>query len=74
MFRPHFFIGHAAGLDNHQTLLARKAAGVAEGVEDQTFSDQFQIGFKHLFPQAMQHKGDLAAATGSKARVIVYPE
>jgi hypothetical protein len=51
----HVFVRHAAGLDRHQALIARDAAGVAEGVQHQAAAHQFEIGLQHVPAQRLQH-------------------
>ncbi len=52
-------VGNAAGLDDHQTLVAQDAAGVAEGVKHQPAADQFQIGFENFRAQLRKRSFEL---------------
>jgi hypothetical protein len=51
MFGLHGFIRDAAGLDNYQRIFAGNAAGVAKGVENQSVTNQLEIGFKNFFAE-----------------------
>jgi len=64
MFRPHLFVRDAAGLDDHQGILARNAAGVAKRVQNQSATDQLEIGFKNFFAQFGEKHQSFAEATG----------
>ena len=54
MLGLHLVVRHAAGLDDDQSLFARDAANVAEGVQHQAATNQFEISVQDLFAQTWQ--------------------
>jgi len=57
MFGPQFVVGHAAGFDGNQTLIAVDAAGIAKGVDNQAATNEFQVCLEHLFAECLQQHG-----------------
>ncbi len=58
IFGRELLVRHAAGFDNNKTSLTLDCAGISKGVEDQSPTDQFEIGFTNLFSQLFkQHSG-----------------
>jgi hypothetical protein len=47
-------IGDAGRFDDDQPLLPVDAGSIAEGVQDKSATDQFEIGFKDFFAKALQ--------------------
>ncbi len=56
------FVGDAAGLDRDESALAVDAAGIAEGVEDQSSADQFEVGLQHSGTKGFQTHTKVLAA------------
>jgi hypothetical protein len=50
----HLVVGNAAGFDDHESVVARDAAGVAKGVEHQSATNQFEIGFENFFTETRE--------------------
>src|ERR1035438_1280107 len=68
LLRREFVIGNTAGLDGNQSLTAVDAAGIAEGVEHEAATNQFQVRFQHLFAQCLQqHLGKTRNPLRSKS-------
>jgi len=51
MFGLHRFVRDATGLDDYQGILAGNAAAVAKSVQNQSATNQLEIGFKNFFAQ-----------------------
>jgi hypothetical protein len=54
VLRTKLVVVDSRGFDDDEPLFAVDAAGVAEGVEDQTALDQFEIGLKYRGPQFLE--------------------
>jgi hypothetical protein len=52
-----FFVRDTAGLNRDETLVAVETAGIAEGIDDESAANQFQICFEHLFAERLQQHG-----------------
>lgn len=52
IFRLHRVVVDAAGLDDHEAVRARNAAGIAEGEKNKTATDEFEIGIQNLFAKS----------------------
>jgi len=57
IFRLHFLVGDAAGLDDDEGVFAGDAASVAEGVENQSAANQFEIGFENFYTKTREKHG-----------------
>jgi hypothetical protein len=51
MFGLHGFVRDTAGLDDHEGIFAGDPAGVAKRVQNQSATNQFEIGFKNFFAE-----------------------
>src|ERR1700721_756886 len=64
--RFQLFIRHAARLDRHQSASPVHAAGVAEGVKDQSSANQFEVGLQYSGAEGFQaHRKSLREIGGA---------
>ena len=57
VFGAEVVVVYAGGLDDDESLVAVDSGGVAEGVEDEATSDEFEIGFEYLGAEIFEEHG-----------------